>query len=188
MELYLIRHTTPDVPQGVCYGQAEVDLAESFAAEVERIRAKLTGLAPAACYSSPLLRCGRLAAMLGYGEPRHDARLKELDFGAWELKPWDEIPRDALDRWGQAFVHEAPPGGETFAALHGRATAFLREVAELPLAGAVVVVTHAGVIRALLAEVLAMPLAEAFRFHLDYSGVTQLLLHGPVPSVGYVNR
>lgn len=188
MQLYLIRHTTPDVPAGVCYGQAEVGLASGFAAEAETVRGKLAHITPAACYSSPSSRCDRLAVALGWGEPQHDARLLELHFGAWEMQVWQDIPRHELERWGHAFVEEAPPGGETFAELHRRATGFLRELAGKRHDGPVVAVTHAGVIRALLAEALNLPLAEAFRFHLDYGGVTQLLLQGPLPAVGYVNR
>lgn len=188
MELYLIRHTTPDIPSGVCYGQAEIGLAASFADEAAAVRRKLAGVTPSACYSSPLQRCARLADILNLGAPQHDARLQELHFGAWEMQAWEAIPRHELERWGNGYVDEAPPGGETFAELHRRACAFLHELAAKEHAGAVVAVTHAGVIRALLAEVLHLPLTEAFRFHLDYGGVTHLHVNGAIPAVGCVNR
>lgn len=188
MQLYLIRHTTPAVPPGVCYGQSEIDVAASFADEIAAIRAKLTGLSPAACYSSPLQRCARLASALGFGEPRHDERLKELHFGSWEMQAWDTIPRHELDRWGRFHVNEAPPGGETFADLHRRAKEFLHDPTVRQHTGPVLAVTHAGVIRALLAEALNLPLNEAFRFHLDYGSITKLSLKEPMPAVSYVNR
>lgn len=188
MQLYLIRHTTPAVPPGVCYGQVDVDVAATFFDEVQAVRAKIADITPAASYSSPLSRAARLAASLGLGETQHDARLMELDFGDWELRAWEEIPQEHLDRWGKAYTHIAPPGGETFIELHGRASDFLRELLDRHRGQDVVVVTHAGVIRALLAEVLNLPLTEVFRFHLDYGSVTHLRLGDAVPAVGYVNR
>lgn len=188
MELYLIRHTTPGIASGICYGQSDVALAEDYVREVDQVRAKLASVAVAACYSSPLQRCARLAERLGAGEPRHDERLQELHFGAWEMQPWDAIPRHELDLWGERYVDCAPPGGETFAALHRRAQGFLHDIAGRGHPGPVLAVTHAGVIRALLGEVLALPLQQTFRFHLDYGSITQLCLDGARPVVGYVNR
>jgi alpha-ribazole phosphatase len=187
VELYLIRHTTPDVAAGVCYGQAEIGLAASFAEEVVALKHKLAGLLPTACYSSPLRRCALLAAEL-VSTPQYDERLKELAFGAWEMQPWQDIPQAVLEQWGEDYVNVAPPGGETFGELHRRAAHFLQELFLRQHAGQVLVVTHAGVIRALLAEALNLPLQEVFRFHLDYGGVTQLQLGKSVPVVAYVNR
>jgi alpha-ribazole phosphatase len=188
VQLYLIRHTTPAVPPGVCYGQADVDVAATFFDEAARVRHKLADLAPAASYSSPLARAARLAESLGFGPPEHDPRLMELDFGDWELQSWESIPRAHLDAWGHAYTHVAPPGGETFNALHQRAVAFMQELIHRHRGQDVVVVTHAGVIRALLAEALNLPLVEGFRFHLDYGSVSQIRWTDSAPVVGYVNR
>lgn len=188
MQLYLIRHTTPAVAPGVCYGRSDVAVADTFMDEAQAVRAKIAHLTSVVGYSSPLSRCARLASSLRLGEMPHDSRLMELDFGDWEMQAWDEIPREHLDRWGEAYTHVAPPGGETFTELHRRTADFLSEVMARHRGHDVVVVTHAGVIRALLAEVLSLPLTEVFRFHLDYGSVTQLRLGDAVPAVGYVNR
>ena len=188
MQLYLIRHTTPAVPPGVCYGQSDVDVASTFIDEVERVRGKIAHVTPSATYSSPLSRAAKLAAGLKLGPARHDARLMELDFGAWEMQAWDDIPREQLDRWGSDYTRTAPHGGETYVELHRRVTEMLQELRAQHHGESVVVVTHAGVIRALLAEVLGMPLTEVFRFHLDYAGVTLLQFAEGLPSVGFVNR
>lgn len=187
MELYLVRHTTPEVAAGVCYGHAELDVTADFAREAALVRGKLAGVAPVAFYTSPLLRCRRLAAVLPLGEPQPDERLKELHFGAWELQPWDAIPRDEFERWGSRFVELSPPGGESFNDLYRRATAFFADCADSHQ-GPVVAVTHAGVIRALLAHALNLPLMHVPNFHLDYGGVTKLMLAPPFVKVAYVNR
>jgi len=146
MELYLIRHTTPLVGKGICYGQSDVPLAGSFEAEWAAIRG---GLPPGATcvYTSPLSRCRRLAERIAehYGLPLHqDDRLRELDFGRWEMQPWDALPEPELSAWMNDYVHVPCPGGESYAQLIGRVTSFVQF---LRAPGRAVVVTHAGVIR-----------------------------------------
>lgn len=180
MELYLIRHTRPDVAAGICYGRSDIGLAPSFEAEARAIEDKFEGMRPEIIYTSPSQRCLRLAqALAGAWKcsiPVEDARLMELHFGEWEMKGWQEISREALERWGASYVHEPPPGGETFLSLHQRAQGFLDELRTGRIASAAVV-THAGVIRALLAEATKKPLNETFGFELSYGGVTHLRYH-----------
>lgn len=191
MELYLVRHTTPQIAAGICYGHAELDVTDEFAFEAAQVCAKLQGLAPVAFYSSPQLRCRRLADALalnlGLDPAVEDERLKELHFGAWEMLAWDDIPRDALAHWGDRFVEMPPPGGESFNDLYRRAAAFFEECATHHQ-GPVLAVSHAGVIRALLAHALNLPLQHVPNFHLDYGGVTKLMLAPPYVKVAYVNR
>ena len=73
------------------------------------------------------------------------------------------------------FVRVAPPGGETYGRLQARAVAFLKELlATPPPVAPAAVVTHGGVVRALLAHALGMPLAHAFRLNTDFGSLTQL--------------
>ena len=41
MEIYLIRHTTPLIEKGICYGQTDLDITESFEEEVSMIHPHL---------------------------------------------------------------------------------------------------------------------------------------------------
>jgi alpha-ribazole phosphatase len=95
--------------------------------------------------TSPLRRAadvGRWLARWGW-EHRIDARLSELDFGAWDGRRWDAIGPSAVDAWCAAFARHAPGGGETVDQLLQRCDAFLREA---PCC----VVGHAGWISAAL--------------------------------------
>ena len=186
--VYLVRHTSPDIAPSVCYGQSDIDVAANFPEELALIKHKLAEIKPAICFTSPSLRCAKLAQALNSGAVIEDKRLMELDFGDWELRPWDTIPRDAFDLWAHDHVNQAPPNGETFNQLHQRATQFLMEVNANSAQAPIVVVTHGGVIRALLAEALGLTLMNVFRIQIDYCSVTQLLLDEQVTRVGYVNR
>ena len=118
----------------------------------------------------------------------HDERLKELHFGDWEMQSWNDIPRELFDEWAQNYAEMAPPNGETFAGLQQRGVAFLQEVQTRHAGEHVLVVTHGGMIRALIAHVLNMQLKGLFRFHVDYASLTRLDLSGTIPKVEFVNR
>lgn len=191
MNLYLVRHTTPDIQPGICYGQTDVGLGASYQQEVEAIYTKLAGVVPAAIYSSPLERCSQLAALIATRADckiRHDPRLMELHFGDWELKAWDDIPRGLIDVWADDLVMQAPPAGESYHALSLRAQAFFQEMKASHGGQEIVVFTHAGVIRALLSHAMNLALADSFRLQIDYGSVTQIIVENAVTRVGYVNR
>lgn len=191
MDVYLVRHTTPDVLPGVCYGQADLGVADSFDAEWGLLRAKLAHLQQPLIFSSPLQRCLRLAQKtvehFRFNQVMTDDRLLELDFGDWELTPWQEIPQGIVGEWTDEHVKLAPPNGESYADLHSRACEFWRELVKHDAKQALVF-THAGVIRALVAEALNVPLREASRVALDYASVTHLVIEDGATRVGFVNR
>lgn len=140
-----MRHTTPDVEKGICYGRTDLALAGSFEAEAQAVADRLSGMMrDLPILSSPLSRCRRLAAHLG----PHDVQdaFTEMDFGRWEGVSWDAIPRHELDAWAADFMGARPHGGESVAQLRDRVAAGL---ARLPQD--CVIVTHAGVIKAVAA-------------------------------------
>jgi len=193
MELYLVRHTTPDIAPGICYGQSDIGVKHTFEAEVAALRPKIAHIEAASFHSSPLQRCMLLAQAVSAGsrDIQQDARLKELHFGDWELQSWDDIPRGLLDEWADEHVKLAPPNGESFHELSLRAQAFVQHLIEQG-EGVHVAFTHAGVIRALTGYALDLPLSNVFRLHVDYASVTKLIIdldrQRPLLRVGFVNR
>ena len=144
MLILLIRHPAVLVAPGTCYGRLDVALHPDAAAEAARLRA-LIAASPGPVWTSPARRCRDLAGAGAIIDPR----LRELDFGAWEGLAWDDVPRDALDRWAASPRDFAPPGGESGAALLARVGAFC---AELRAGGADgVVVSHGGPLKLLAA-------------------------------------
>ena len=148
----LIRHPRPLVAAGICYGR--LDLAEhaDAAVQIAAVVGALQFFAPAAVWSSPALRCQGMARAVAAscGAKLHqDVRLLEMDFGAWEGLAWDDVPREALDRWAQDPLGFAPPGGETGHALVKRVSAF--HAAIVAHSKDCVVVTHGGPLKVLRA-------------------------------------
>lgn len=173
MDIYVIRHTQTATAKGLCYGQSDVPLAPSFAEEVRQLKQKMpTLLMDCQVYSSPLQRCLRLAEQFS-SNIITDARLLELNFGAWENTLFSAIEPETLRDWTENFVHTAPPGGESFIVLCQRVAAFWEALIQQP-AEQVLIITHAGVIRALLAQVLQLPPANAFQLAINPGSIHKL--------------
>jgi alpha-ribazole phosphatase len=196
MKLTLVRHTSLQIEAGICYGQSDVAVSHLFETELAELKEKLQQYRFDAIYCSPLLRCQMLAEsicldpQLGLSniELKADERLKELNFGDWELNAWDSIPREIFDAWADDYANLAPPNGETFNQLHARAKSFLDEMSGQLHGQHVLVITHGGLIRALIAEVMQIPLKRLFRLQIDYASLTQLEFDGTVPKIAFVNR
>jgi alpha-ribazole phosphatase len=187
MKLTLVRHTSLQIAPGICYGQSDIDVGENFWTEANQLKTKLANTQFDAVFASPLQRCVKLAEALDVGQHIEDARLMELNFGDWETQAWDDIPREIFDVWAHDYANLAPPNGETFGQLQQRALNFLEEL-KLENAGKhILIVTHGGLIRALLAHVLSMELKGLFRFNIDHASITELDFSQAVPKINFVN-
>ncbi len=176
LTIYLIRHTTPAIGKGICYGQSDLDVTASFPEEAAVILQELpgTGEKIGRVYSSPLQRCSKLAARLFPATPVsiHD-ELKEIHCGDWEMRPWEEIPKAEIDPWMSDFVQVRIPGGESYLDLYGRVISwFNRTIRE---EGPIAIVTHGGVIRSILSWISSTPLTDSFNvFSLHYGCTIRL--------------
>jgi len=179
MEVYLIRHTETIVDKNVCYGQSDLPLKEPFFKEFDKILNQVKVEQPK-IYSSPLSRCSILANYFHlHNKSQHyikyDDRLKELKFGQWELKKWDEIEPKLLDKWMNDFVNHTLPGGESFTQLYQRVNNFIEttlliEYNKRPA----IIITHAGVIRCFLCRKQNIPLKDAFSLQVNYASISKI--------------
>ncbi|MBV7539426.1 histidine phosphatase family protein [Duganella sp. sic0402] len=151
MKLILVRHPQPQVAPGVCYGSTDLAIAPG---QLEQTLAALQLPPHLPIYSSPLRRCAELAARLS-DTPIYDARLAEMHFGAWEMQPWDAIPRAAIDAWAADMVDYRPGGGESVLQMAERIAAFYQQ-----LHGDAVIICHAGAMRLLAARHAGLSPAE----------------------------
>ena len=148
MKLHLVRHPQPDVAPGLCYGAADVPVTQ---AELSRVQAALhaqglPGSLPV--YASPLRRCALLARRLRPAALHIDARLAEMDFGHWEMRPWSAIPRSEVDAWAAGLLHHRPGGAENVLDVARRVAGFVDALRKDAVDEALVI-CHAGTIRLL---------------------------------------
>lgn len=169
--LYLIRHTRPDILAGICYGQLDIDTSKSFSAEAEKVLGYLPPLD--LIIASPLLRTRKLAEFLAQTancKLDTDSRMIEKNFGSWEGRHWDDIPRHEIDDWANDVMGYAPEGGESAQQLTLRAQDFLRDLSQMPQRH-IALVAHGGSIRALLSLLADIPLSCTLNWQIDYGAV-----------------
>ena len=150
MNVYLVRHTSVDVPKSICYGQSDVPLKASFPEEAALVKEKLENLFPDksildGVYTSPLSRCTRLAEYCGYGFAAREHRILELNFGEWEMQDYNEITDPHLQVWFQDWINVRASGGESFRDQYERVAAFLQEL-KMSGKGNVLLFCHGGVL------------------------------------------
>ncbi|MCC5926364.1 MAG: histidine phosphatase family protein [Bacteroidetes bacterium] len=209
MKVFLIRHTPTVAEKGIIYGSTDLDIAEPYEPLFNDIARFLwpKNLADRQqqqhlFYSSPLIRCSKMAEYMAEHELTpsepivYDDRLREIDFGTWEMKRWADIPRDEIDAWMGDFVNAATPEGESFAQVMKRSVAFWDEFI-MPLCAepldvlpgevstasvktvaseepVVYIFGHGGVLRAILCHVLGIEMEHSFKLILRHGSVTQL--------------
>ncbi len=177
MNILLIRHTSVNIPKGICYGNLDVDVSSAFAREASNVAGRLSQYSYQTVYSSPLQRCRKLAEKItGTGCPvKYDNRLKEMDFGEWEGMHWDHIFKSSNgQQWFGDYWNTACPGGESYKDLYNRTTLFLKELYQLNTNEAIPVITHGGPIRAMLSKILNSSPYRMFDRKIGYGEVIEL--------------
>lgn len=175
MRLLVIRHTTPFVKEGVCYGQTDLPLANTFLEEFEEVKKRIPNRTRNEyVFSSPLKRCSYLASALS-DHVVYDSLLKEMNFGEWEMQAWNTIDQEHLSTWMNDFVNVRCPGGENYKDVVLRSKAFLDKIITEKLDRAIVV-THAGIIRAFMTIIDKIDPSETFRTKIEYGHVTEFEL------------
>lgn len=173
MELYLIRHTTPDIDRSICYGQTDLNLKNTFEEEAQVVLDQLPNWFERV-YSSPLVRCHTLAEAIPANEVIVEPRLKELSFGDWEMQPWKSLPQPEFDHWKQNFSHQAPPNGESMKDLQNRVMSWW-DANHHDLKSPIAIVAHFAVIRVFMAAIQNTPLEDVFKQErMEYGAVFRL--------------
>lgn len=172
MNIYLIRHTSVDVPKGVCYGQTDVPLKASFKEEALVVKSKLD-FKPDAVFSSPLSRCVRLANYCGFESATFDNRLKELNFGQWENQEWDKID---MTIWETDWINNPAPEGESFMDMYQRVASFFEELKTIK-SDNTLIFTHGGVISCARVYFEQADINETFSLMPQYGEIVGFVLN-----------
>lgn len=177
-EFLLIRHA-PIAEQGKLFGRSDVD-----AALPDPHAALPSAFAAAHRITSPARRCRQTAAWLWPdGAVEQIAAFWEQDFGAWEGMALTDIPDLGPLSRPELAAHR-PERGESFLDLAARVAKGLEAVT---IAGPVVIVAHAGVIRAALGIALGDP-SQGLAFAVDPLSMTRLSRYGRDWRIGSVNE
>jgi alpha-ribazole phosphatase len=137
--------------------------------------------------TSPLLRCSAFAYALG---ERHglavteEPDFKEVGFGVWEGRRPQELEQEEpgiLTRFYADPVTRRPDGAEPLAAFAGRVIGAWQQLVRDGAPGNTLVVAHAGTIRAVLMDILGMPLSHLYRITVPNAGLTRIRIGADRP-------
>jgi alpha-ribazole phosphatase len=175
--IYLIRHTTPLVANGVCYGQTDLDVTETFLAEAEIIK-NVIPKDIEIIYTSPLQRCSKLAQeVFSAHKISSDSNLMELHCGSWEMQHWDAIAKEEIDPWMVDFVNVQIPNGESYTMLYDRVAKAFEKITKENEAKKIAIVAHGGVLRSILSYITNTPLKDSFAaFKIHYGAVVEIIV------------
>jgi broad specificity phosphatase PhoE len=177
--LYLLRHGPTAAPPGCLVGSTDLPLSGQGLDRLAGLLPQLRDVEHWHC--SPMLRARQTLDELRRLGCRteaaaHDQRLREIDFGAWEMKGFAEIATADPERvaaW-QHYEDFAFPGGEAVSAFISRTRAMLADLAAA--GGAVGAVTHGGIIRTMICLALGLPPRSYLLFDVRPASLTVLEL------------
>lgn len=168
--VFLARHGESDWNvENRFQGHTDRPLTERGREQARALARELAAESLQAIYTSPLRRARETADVVGTAlgiDPVADPDLVEIDVGGWaglSRAEAEERHPQAFRRWVEGG--EGWEDGETFERMAARVVGALRRIAAAHPEGSVLVVSHGGPIRAVLASALGMEVREHRRAH-----------------------
>jgi broad specificity phosphatase PhoE len=193
--LFLVRNAdTEFTKDGRVAGRRDISLSAAGRAQAERLRDHLHQNDLAEIYASPLPRAVETAEIvaqpLSLGVVR-DPRLIDFDAGRWEGKAHAEIGASPeYRRFLEDPVAEGIPGGERLTDVRDRiVSAVSQALADNEMGASILLISHAGPLRVLLAHYLGMNLINYHRLRLSPASLSILRFESEigVPRVLTIN-
>jgi probable phosphoglycerate mutase len=189
--LLLIRHALVDACGQFLAGRMPgIHLNAEGRRQAVQLAEELRHIPIRAIYTSPRTRARETASALRLPErPVHVvAELDEVDFGDWTRHPFSELNGREDWRLFNRTRSTCPiPGGESMMNVQRRALRCADAIAKTHGHAAVALVSHADVLRALVASVIGVSLNEIARFDVDPASVSLLVPSGDGFSLSLLN-
>jgi alpha-ribazole phosphatase len=192
--LWLLRHPEPEAAaRGRCYGSLDLALSHHGVQHTHSMAKAFSEESLAAIYTSPRRRCTEAAAILAKGRAcpvKTVEDLRELDFGEFEGRTYDEIAAqypDVYRQWMKTPTETRFPGGECFSDMCARVLDSARRLREQHEGDSIAIVAHGGVNRIVLADALGLDMAHVFRIGQRYGAINLIRYFGDHPVVELIN-
>ena len=126
--------------------------------------------------SSPLHRCLDFSQELSKQTKiplTIESNWQEICFGDWEGKTAEQINPEELTRFYQNPIDNVPKNGESYLVFETRIKQAWENITHNHPGKKLLIITHAGVIRAIFKILLKLPIESIFKFQIDHSGLTR---------------
>ncbi|MGD9124253.1 MAG: histidine phosphatase family protein [Desulfarculaceae bacterium] len=176
--IFLFRH--PEVKgfsEGKFWGQTDVGLTDRGKAQLESIAQRMAREKLTAVYCSDLKRTRQVAEAVGRTQnpllkPRVEKRLREMSLGVWEGLTFKEIDQrhpGELKARQKDLANYCIEQGESVNGLAQRVMPAFEEIAARHSGERICLVSHAGVNRVILSQLVGAPLDMLFRLDQDFA-------------------
>lgn len=179
---YLLRHGACEGGQ-IFRGRTDSALTHEGARQMAEVLAGFKAGALDAVYSSPLKRCLQPARHFCQKRAlplQECAALAEIDFGDWEGEAVASVEQrapKAITQFWRDPLNNPPPGAETLQQFQQRVTGQWQDIYERGRGQCNLIVTHGGVIRLILAQLLDMPLRPLSYIHVPHASLSHIAIY-----------
>ncbi len=178
-KLLLVRHGyTGDQYAGKYIGSLDVPIAEKGRQQAYSVTEKVKPCEPVRCFCSPMQRTRQTAEIVveNLSEVEFCDDLREVDFGRWEGLSFENIcgqDPGLVEVWAKEGLDFCFPGGESNRDFLERVHTVAQKIANSP-EQTILVVSHGGVIRAMICYFLGLDSANYLLFDVKPARLTVL--------------
>lgn len=116
---------------------------------------------------------------------------REMHFGLWEGLSYKEIAQShktALKDWEEDWIDFRMPQGESLRQMYERVTARIAKMMEEYKEGNILIVSHSGCIRAILAHLIGRGIEDYWKYKIDNCGITKIEILDGFPILTALNQ
>ena len=158
-------------------GITDIELSQTGIEQAKQFAKSMEDKKIEAIYASDLRRAFQTADFVAKQKGMtviQEPLLKEMSFGEWEGLNSDQIEKKFPGSVATFFENPEkfnPPGGESVFQMQERACSAFYRICEQNKGNNILIVSHGGVIRAILADILQMKLAGIWRMRQNNTGL-----------------
>jgi broad specificity phosphatase PhoE len=191
-KIYLVRHGETDWNRDHrILGRTQTPLNPDGIVQVQKLAHEIAKIKVSEIYSSPLRRTFQTAEILGEAlglHPLPEPRMIEADIGNWEGRYWHELDGNPIREQYYSDPQTArPPGGETLEEVQQRAVASTDELNRWNPGGSFLIVSHADVIRSVLAHYIGIDLKSIRKFRIPHASLSLISLDSAETAIHFIN-
>ena len=180
----LIRHADCEgLGRRLCGRLPGIGLTGRGRVQADQLAARFGRLALDAVVASPLERAVKTASAIAARTQLQlavDDAFLEIDFGRWTGAGFADLAGDPdWDRWNTKRSRARCPGGESMREVQQRARDGVERWARRYPGGSIAIVSHADVIRAVLASCLGLSLDSILRLEVAPASLSAIAIDGP---------
>lgn len=192
--IYLVRHgETEWNKEGKLQGWLDSDLTPQGKHRIQQLKEQLRTIRFDAAYSSTSKRAYDTAKILvgEYLTIKRDDRLQEIHLGNWQGKYIIDIQKKDANRYNQ-YCNDPekyqPDSGESFQQVMERMNDFFKWCMALHQSGNILIVSHGVAIRALILQLMNLPIHKLWDFEIDGGSVTKITVLKEKVELHYIGK